>query len=231
MFDCDDYLSSESGESWPPTSLYDRFQPSDGYHDVPPPYTGTFMPPKPDLVFNTAPTAVETDHPAFNVQLSPTKLEQYLSHTNRPTSPIIEDWVSDSEDESETKAPQIVSSFVQSIEQVKSPRPSVQHAETSIPAVTSKPISPKPTSNGKRRNRKACFVCKILTQSKPVSITAVRPVRAAVPKSKGNLQHALKDKRVIDSGCSWHMTGNMSYLSDFEKLNSGYVTFGGNPKG
>nr|GFC14009.1 ribonuclease H-like domain-containing protein [Tanacetum cinerariifolium] len=48
---------------------------------------------------------------------------------------------------------------------------------------------------------------------------------------KGNPQHALKDIRVIDSGCSRHMTGNMSYLSDFEELNSGYVAFGGNPKG
>nr|GEY26721.1 hypothetical protein [Tanacetum cinerariifolium] len=65
---------------------------------------GTFMPPKPDLVFNTAPTVVETDHHAFTIQLSPTKHEHDLSHTNRPTTPIIEDWVSDSEDESETKA-------------------------------------------------------------------------------------------------------------------------------
>nr|GFD47936.1 hypothetical protein [Tanacetum cinerariifolium] len=114
MFDCDDYLSSESDcESWPPTSLYDRFQPTDGYHAVPLPYTETFMPPKPDLVFNTAPTAVETDHHAFTVQLSPTKPEQDLSHTNRPTTPIIEDWVSDSKDEFETKASQIVPSFVQ----------------------------------------------------------------------------------------------------------------------
>nr|GEX86399.1 hypothetical protein [Tanacetum cinerariifolium] len=44
-----------------------RFQPSDGYHAVPPLYTRTFMPPKPDLVFNTAPTAVETDHPDFTI--------------------------------------------------------------------------------------------------------------------------------------------------------------------
>nr|GFC99403.1 ribonuclease H-like domain-containing protein [Tanacetum cinerariifolium] len=36
---------------------------------------------------------------------------------------------------------------------------------------------------------------------------------------------------VIDSGCSRHMTGNMSYLSDFQELNGGYVAFGGNPKG
>nr|GEV27441.1 ribonuclease H-like domain-containing protein [Tanacetum cinerariifolium] len=85
--------------------IYDMFQPSGGYHAVPPPYTGTFMPPKLDLVFNTAPTTVETDHLAFNVQLSLIKPEQDLSHTTRPSAPIIEDWVSDSEEESETKPP------------------------------------------------------------------------------------------------------------------------------
>nr|GFA52777.1 hypothetical protein [Tanacetum cinerariifolium] len=112
VFACDDYLSSESDESWPPSSLYNRFQSSDGYHVVPLPYTGTFMPPKPDLVFNNAPTAVETDHYAFTVKISPTKSDQDLSHTIRPSAPIIKDWVSDSEDESETKVPQIVPSFV-----------------------------------------------------------------------------------------------------------------------
>nr|GEU81110.1 ribonuclease H-like domain-containing protein [Tanacetum cinerariifolium] len=118
-------LKLESDESWPSSSLYDRFQPSDGYHAVPPPYTGTFMPPKPDLVFNITPTVVETDHSAFNVKLSLTKPDQDLSHTHRPTAPIIEDWVSNYKDQSETKAPQIVPSFVQSTEQVKSPRHSV----------------------------------------------------------------------------------------------------------
>nr|GFB99479.1 hypothetical protein [Tanacetum cinerariifolium] len=47
----------------------------------------------------------------------------------------------------------------------------------------------------------------------------------------GRSKSALRDKGVIDSGCSRHMTGNMSYLSDFEELNGGYVAFGGNPKG
>nr|GEU89953.1 retrovirus-related Pol polyprotein from transposon TNT 1-94 [Tanacetum cinerariifolium] len=306
----------------------------------------TFMPPKPDLVFNTASTAVETDHLAFNVQLSPTKPKQDLSHINKPITPIIEGWVSNSEDESETKAPQIIPSFVQSTEQVKSPSPFIPYVETSIPAATPKPVSPKPTNNGKIRNRKACFVCKrldhlikycdyhakkmaqptarnhahrgnhkqyapltqqnpqkhmvhaaVLPKSKPVPITTVRPVSTAVPKIKvtrpkqvqpivtkpkspirrhithspslktsnsplrvttvkapmvnaaqglqgiwewrpkcpildhGNLEHALKDKGVIDSGCSRHMTRNMSYLSDFEERNGGYVAFGGNLKG
>nr|GFB16035.1 hypothetical protein [Tanacetum cinerariifolium] len=51
MFDCDNCYSSESdGDSWPPSNLYDRFVPRGGYHAVPPPITGTFMPPKPDLL-------------------------------------------------------------------------------------------------------------------------------------------------------------------------------------
>nr|GFB61460.1 ribonuclease H-like domain-containing protein [Tanacetum cinerariifolium] len=257
-----------------------------------------------------------------------------------PTAPIIEDWVFNSKDESETKDPQIVPSFVQSSEQVKTPRHFVQPVKTSIPAATLKPTSLKLTSlksnnSGKRRNRKTYFVCKsvdhlikdcdyhvntkaqpthrnyahrgnhkqyaslthknpqkhmvptaVLIQSKPVFNTAVRPVSADVPKimvtrprlahpivtkSKlpirrhitrspsqktsnlpprvtaaqapvvsaaqgmqrkwGNPQYALKDKGVINSGFSWHMTGNMSYLSNFEELNGGYVAFGGNPKG
>ncbi|GJU24323.1 hypothetical protein Tco_1162944 [Tanacetum coccineum] len=41
----------------------------------------------------------------------------------------------------------------------------------------------------------------------------------------------LQDQGVIDSGCSRHMTGNISYLTDFEEIDGGYVAFGGNPKG
>nr|GEU75408.1 hypothetical protein [Tanacetum cinerariifolium] len=90
IFDCDNYCSSESdSESWPPSNLYHRFVLSGGYHVVPPPLTGTFMPRKPDLVFHTPPS-VENEHLAFNVQLSPTKPEQDLS--SRPSAPIIEDW-------------------------------------------------------------------------------------------------------------------------------------------
>nr|GFC58566.1 hypothetical protein [Tanacetum cinerariifolium] len=47
---------------------------------------------------------------------------------------------------------------------------------------------------------------------------------------KGIPQQELKDKGVIDSDCLRHMTGNISYLSDFEEINGGYVAFGGNPK-
>ncbi|GJT09081.1 putative reverse transcriptase, RNA-dependent DNA polymerase [Tanacetum coccineum] len=48
---------------------------------------------------------------------------------------------------------------------------------------------------------------------------------------KGNPQIDLQDQGVIDSRCSRHMTGNMSYLTNFEEIDRGYVAFGGNPKG
>ncbi|GJU17216.1 ribonuclease H-like domain-containing protein [Tanacetum coccineum] len=48
---------------------------------------------------------------------------------------------------------------------------------------------------------------------------------------KGNPQQDLKHKGVIDSGCSRHMTGNRSYITNYEEINKGFVAFGGNSKG
>nr|GFA86897.1 hypothetical protein [Tanacetum cinerariifolium] len=100
MFDCENYYSFVSdNDSWPPSNLYDRFVPSGGYHAVPPPVAGTFMPPKLDLV---------------------------------PSAPIIEDWVSDSEEDDMPQVSKDVPSF----------------AQTNSP------------SKGLRRTKKTCFVCK-----------------------------------------------------------------------
>nr|GFA06816.1 hypothetical protein [Tanacetum cinerariifolium] len=194
----------KSDQSFPPSPIYDRYQSGDGYHAVPLPYTGTFMPPKPDLVFYDAPNDNETVHTAFNV--------------------------SDSEDDSEDEILQHAPSFVQPIEQVKTPMPYDKTIETCIPPASTKTTIPKPKSNGNRMNQKACFVCKsldhlikdcdfyekkmaqtsvrnhvqkgnhqqyakmklpnplihviptvVLTKSKHVPITATRPVTAAVP--------------------------------------------------
>nr|GEV34997.1 hypothetical protein [Tanacetum cinerariifolium] len=54
---------------------------------------------KPDLVFYDAPTAHETVPTVLNVEPSTTKPNKDLSQSNRPSAPIIEDWVFDSEDE------------------------------------------------------------------------------------------------------------------------------------
>ncbi|GJT88007.1 putative ribonuclease H-like domain-containing protein [Tanacetum coccineum] len=40
-----------------------------------------------------------------------------------------------------------------------------------------------------------------------------------------------EDQGYVDSGCSRHMTGNLSYLSDFKEFDKGYVTFGGGARG
>ncbi|GJW17392.1 hypothetical protein Tco_0024828 [Tanacetum coccineum] len=46
----------------------------------------------------------------------------------------------------------------------------------------------------------------------------------------GNPQMDLQDQRVIDSGCSRHMIGNMSYLTDYEEIDGGYVVLEGTLK-
>nr|GEZ09767.1 ribonuclease H-like domain-containing protein [Tanacetum cinerariifolium] len=183
----------------------------------------------------------------------------------------------------------------------------MQPIEATIPAATYVPASPKSNSSGKRRNRKACFVCKsvvhlikdcdyhtkkmaqptprnyahrghpkqyapfthskpqmhrvltaVFTQSKPVSHTAVRPVSAALPnikvtrprnayqvvtKSKSPIQMHINRNpssrtsnspprvNVVPVPVVSVVQGNMSYLSDFDELNEGYVSFRGNPKG
>nr|GEW19060.1 putative ribonuclease H-like domain-containing protein [Tanacetum cinerariifolium] len=280
----------------------DRVQPSRGYNVVPSPITGNFMPPKPDLVFNTAPLVVESNHSAFNVQ------------------------VSDSEDESEPNDPKSAPSFVQPSEQVKPSEHSAQPVEAPILDHTPKPTSSKTNGSRKRKNRKTCFVCKgvdhlikdctfhvkpktqptprnyvyrgydkkyasstkkylqkhrvpaaVFTKFKPVSVIAARPISAADPKimaakpihahslhTKNNSiirRHQTPRKFLKTSNSSpkvtaahakvvsttkgkkgkwvWrpkhqipnHDPRNMSYLSDFQKLNGRYVAFGGNPKG
>ncbi|GKC62746.1 hypothetical protein Tco_1095344, partial [Tanacetum coccineum] len=56
-------------------------------------------------------------------------------------------------------------------------------------------------------------------------------VQRELTNDEGNPQQDLKNKGVIDSGCSRHMTGNRSYLTDYEEIDEGFVAFGGNSKG
>ncbi|GJT37683.1 hypothetical protein Tco_0937548 [Tanacetum coccineum] len=36
---------------------------------------------------------------------------------------------------------------------------------------------------------------------------------------------------IFDSGCSRHMTGNKSFLTNYQEIDGGFVAFGGSPKG
>nr|GEY68779.1 hypothetical protein [Tanacetum cinerariifolium] len=76
--------------------------------------------------------------------------------SNRPSAPIIEDWVSDSEDdyEGEPMTTHKAPSFVQTSEHVKTPRPSIQPVKHPIPAANLKTDIPKSKGHGNNRNRK-----------------------------------------------------------------------------
>nr|GEW00161.1 retrovirus-related Pol polyprotein from transposon TNT 1-94 [Tanacetum cinerariifolium] len=118
VFACDVMFSSESDVSLPASPVYDRYKSGEGYHAVPPPYTGTFLPPKPNLVFHDALTVNETIHTAFNVELK-------------------------DDTESEPMHTQIKPSFVYSTEQVKTPRPSVKTVKHLIPTENLRKDIPK----------------------------------------------------------------------------------------
>ncbi|GJW79175.1 hypothetical protein Tco_0140857 [Tanacetum coccineum] len=87
----------------------DRFKKDNGYHVVPPPLTGNYMPPLADLSFAGLddsvyrPTANKTSASVSQVeastsQTSNTSVEMPRVESVRPSGVIIEDWVSDDED-------------------------------------------------------------------------------------------------------------------------------------
>ncbi|GJS92827.1 retrovirus-related pol polyprotein from transposon TNT 1-94 [Tanacetum coccineum] len=48
-----------------------------------------------------------------------------------------------------------------------------------------------------------------------------------VNTAKDNSQSALKNKGIVDSGCSRHMTGNKAYLAEYQDYNGGPIAFRG----
>nr|GFA74018.1 putative ribonuclease H-like domain-containing protein [Tanacetum cinerariifolium] len=126
--DCEELHSQESDNRVPKNPDNNRYKISEGYHDVPPLYTGTFFHPKPDLLFTDDTNASESVANVFNIESSEHKTCKDKSKSYRPDAPIIEDWISDSKDETEIKSmpKQREPSFVKSTEHVKTSRESVK---------------------------------------------------------------------------------------------------------
>nr|GFB11541.1 putative ribonuclease H-like domain-containing protein [Tanacetum cinerariifolium] len=151
-----------------------------------------------------------------------------------------------------------VPSFAQSSELVKSPRHSAPPKSQPLLTTATRTVSAVKPKFYKTRPKLASPAVSKVTAAKASAVSAAQGKKGIwVWRSKylvldhdlrttsasmtlkwfdsndalGRSKSALKDKGIIDSGCSRHMTGNMSYLSDFEDLNGGYVAFGGNPKG
>nr|GEX20376.1 hypothetical protein [Tanacetum cinerariifolium] len=146
VFDCEEVHSYESDDSVPTSLVNDRYKSGEGYHDVHPPYTRTFMPPKPDLVFNDAPNVSETVTNVVHVESSLNKPSKDMSKTLQPDAPIVEDWTSDSKDKTELESvpKQKEPSFVPTSKDVKTPRASVKLVE-----------HPKQTENLRTDNQKS----------------------------------------------------------------------------
>nr|GEV33306.1 retrovirus-related Pol polyprotein from transposon TNT 1-94 [Tanacetum cinerariifolium] len=66
-----------------------------------------------------------------------------------------------------------------------------------------------------------------------VTITGPKAVVSVAEgkRNNGNPQYDLHDQGIFDSGCSKHMTGNKSYLTDYQEIDGGFVAFRGNAKG
>ncbi|GJV76656.1 ribonuclease H-like domain-containing protein [Tanacetum coccineum] len=162
------------------SQVNDKYKTCEGYHAVPPPYTRNFMPPKPDLVlagedeyvFSESITSVPV---VATSEVKTSKLKpKFLSE------PLIEDWISDNEDENETKSkpkqrkPSFAKvEFVKSNEHVKSPKESVKKVENNEQAKYPRKNSQIPRGNKRNWNNlmtrklesnsefknKACYVC------------------------------------------------------------------------
>nr|GEW83695.1 uncharacterized mitochondrial protein AtMg00810-like [Tanacetum cinerariifolium] len=148
----------------------------------------------------------------FNIESNTHKPSKDMSKTLRPDAPIVDDWISDSRDETEIESmpKQREPSFIPPSEHMKTSRESVKKVE-----------HPKQAANLRTNNQKSRVSTGLGPQKTQTFLFDVQ----------GNPQQALKDKGVIDSGCSRHMTRNIYFLLDFEEIDGGYVAFGGNPKG
>ncbi|GKA79758.1 hypothetical protein Tco_0786354 [Tanacetum coccineum] len=69
----------------------------------------------------------------------------------------------------------------------------------------------------------------VVSKNKGKGLMLLRPQHAGFekPKTSGNPQQKeYKEKGVIDSGYSRHMTGNKFYLTEYEDYDGGFVSFG-----
>ncbi|GKB46162.1 hypothetical protein Tco_0896915 [Tanacetum coccineum] len=113
--------------------IMDKCKSGLGYNVIPPPYTRNFMPPKHDLVYPSLDDFIEV-----NKSASESVVEKSTVETNEPKiarkengAPIIEDWVSESEEKDMPKIKNVEMfnkpsfakiNFVKSTKQAKSPR-------------------------------------------------------------------------------------------------------------
>nr|GEV30238.1 putative reverse transcriptase, RNA-dependent DNA polymerase [Tanacetum cinerariifolium] len=77
----------------------------------------------------------------------------------------------------------------------------------------------------------------VITNSSKVPVNAAKQssLRAAASTSTARYVNTVAFRPTVngifDSRCSRHITGNKSFLTDYQEIDGGFVAFGGNPKG
>ncbi|GJT56638.1 ribonuclease H-like domain-containing protein [Tanacetum coccineum] len=166
---------------------------------------------------------------------------------------IIEDWVSDNEEDDVDCKKNIVPRSVlmkSGLVSVNTARQvNVSHTKTTVNAArpmsylfktahltVKRPTHKNTTFKNSNFNQRVNTVKdKNVNTARPKAVVnAVKGNNVNVVKASacwGNPQMDLQDQGVIHSGCSRHMIGNMSYLTYYKEIDRGYTAFGGNPKG
>ncbi|GJR12881.1 hypothetical protein Tco_0795533 [Tanacetum coccineum] len=157
--------------------INDRFKKVEGYHAVPPPYTGNYMPSRPDLSFTGLDDYVYKTKVSETITTASKTSKDSLEKpkTVRPSAPIIEEWDTDSDNDSvfrpksdQTKPKFTKINFVKSGENVKSVNKENTHRQVEYPRKSQSPRGNRRNWNGMMTQRlgdgfefkkKACFVC------------------------------------------------------------------------
>ncbi|GJX00530.1 hypothetical protein Tco_0184443 [Tanacetum coccineum] len=114
---------------------------------------------------------------------------------------------------------------------VYSARP-MSHFSKSAQSTVKRPYQIRTTLTNKNFSQKVNTAKGKFYTARPKAVNTARPNSAVVNAVRANQGHPQKeDQGYVDSGCSRHMTGNMSHLSDFKEYDGGYVTFRGGANG
>nr|GEY90385.1 ribonuclease H-like domain-containing protein [Tanacetum cinerariifolium] len=176
------------------------------------------------------------------------------SKTVRSSVPIIEDWESNSEDEceDETSTEQNKSSNDNSVKLIECTKKYISEKHTIIMkktleidrilgligmgknVTTAGPKAVVNAAEGKKENvvkSSACWIWRpkgklVDHTSKDSGSYTLKRFNYVDPN--GRLK---SDQGIFDSGCSKHMTGNESFLTEYQEIDGGFVAFGGSPKG
>nr|GEW76984.1 retrovirus-related Pol polyprotein from transposon TNT 1-94 [Tanacetum cinerariifolium] len=228
------------------------------YNAVPSPHTGRFSPLRIDLSYTGLPEFAKPSVQSCRVkpievvtQKSSVKISAHVKENNGV--PLIEEWESDEEDEVKSplkKERKTVEPSVDKIEREKMVNETnhsrVNHNANTVPkamltriglkpVISVTPVNPKRNFQRRAAYNNRNFFKKVNTAKEKVN--TARPNSAvlnAVRENKGKAcpsHKQIEDQGYFDSGCSWHMTGNISYLTDFKEFDEGYVKFGGGAKG